>query len=260
MADKAPHINPALLEQYILGLTSDEENKDIESYLSQHPEIAKEVKESQTMIEDFAMEYAMQPPDALKGQVLEAVRTTPKSDLKVAKGITFNWLTGVAATLALGFSILTFLLYQRQSTMGQQIAQLTQQVGQLQQKNTLLASQKAEINQQFTVLKDVNTSHVHLRGSKLSPQALIVVYWNEEDKNAYLNVVELPEIPKDKCLQLWADVDGEMVNMGVLKEDIDQLLKVPFVPNAESLNITLEPKGGSERPDVSQIFADGKMI
>ncbi|MEM6321026.1 MAG: anti-sigma factor [Bacteroidota bacterium] len=260
MADQQQHINPALLEQYILGLTSNEENKEIESYLSQHPQVAKEVKDSQTMIEDFAMEYAMQPPETLKGQVLEAVKTTPKSDLKVAKGISFNWLTSVAATLALGFGILTFLLYQQQSTMGQQIAQLTNQISQIQQKNTLLVNQKAKINQQFAVLKDVNTNHVHLRGSKLSPQALIVVYWNEEDKDAYLNVVQLPEIPQDKSLQLWADVDGKMISMGVLEEGTDELLKVPFIPNADALNITLEPKGGSEHPDVSQIFANGKML
>ena len=48
--------------------------------------------------------------------------------------------------------------------------------------------------------------------------------------------------------------------MGVLETNKKELLKIPYIPNAESLNITLEPKGGSKTPDVSQLYANGKML
>ena len=254
------HIERALLEQHILGLTTEEESKQIEQYLAQNPAVAKEIKESQLMMEEFAIEYAIKPPKKLRRQILTAVKEEKVNPSKVTPKLKVSWLTGIAATFALGFGLLTFLLYQQQSKLQSQIGVLVNKVNQLENKNTQLASQKAQINQQFTVLKDVNTSHVHLRGSSLSPKALIVVYWNEIDKNAYLNVVDLPEIPADKSLQLWADVAGEMVNMGVLEVSKETLIKVPYIPNAESLNITLEPKGGSKTPNVSQLYANGKML
>lgn len=250
------HIERALLEQYILGLTTEEECKEIELYLAQNPQAAKEIKESQKAIEDFALNYAMDPPKKLRGDVLTAIRSEPQVSPKVDT----NWITGIAAVFAFGFGLLTFLLYQQQNELENQIGALENKVIQLQDQNNQLNNQKTIINQQFATLKDVNTNHIHLRGSQLSPKALIVVYWNEVDKNAYLNVVDLPEIPADKSLQLWADVAGEMINMGVLEMGEDELIKVPYIPNAESLNITLEPKGGSEHPNVSQLYANGKML
>ncbi|MFK7983523.1 MAG: anti-sigma factor [Saprospiraceae bacterium] len=259
MAGKT-HIERALLEQYVLGLTTEEEGRQIEQYLAQHPAIAKEVRESQEMMEDFAIEYAIEPPNKLRRNVLSAVKETSKNSAKISPKLNSNWITGIAAIFALGFGLMTFLLYQQQSNLQNQIGSLENKVQQLENKNTRLVGQKAKINQQFTLLKDVNTSHVQLLGSNLSPKALIVVYWNEADKNAYLNIVDLPEIAANKSLQLWADVAGKMVNMGVLETNKKELLKVPYIPNVEALNITLEPKGGSTTPNVSQLYANGKML
>ncbi|MEM1119237.1 MAG: anti-sigma factor [Bacteroidota bacterium] len=260
MAEKK-HIERALLEQYVLGLTSEEENKIIETYLARHPELAAEVKESQQFLEDFAMEYAIDPPSHLKGEVLKAVKSAAVSEPKTRTKLAVSWITGIAAALALGFAFTTFLLYQQQSNLQNQISALDNQVQQLEGQNTKLVNKSTQINQQFSTLTDINTDHVHLRGSELSPQALIVVYWNEIDKNAYLNVVELPDIPDDKSLQLWADVEGEMVDMGVLETTAENgLIQVPYIPNAESLNITLEPKGGSKTPNVKQLYANGEML
>ena len=123
-----------------------------------------------------------------------------------------------------------------------------------------LAQQNLQVRQQFDLVRNVKTSHVHLRGSNLAPKALLVVYWNEEEQQAYLNTVALPDIPADKSLQLWADVDGEMINMGVISVEGDELVPIPYIPKAESLNLTLEPLGGSDHPNVEQIVANGKMI
>lgn len=253
-------IEKALLEQYILGLTTEEEGRRVEQYLAQNPALAREVRESQLMMKDFAVEYAIKPPRKSRGKVLKMVKETDETTIKYSRKSKVSWLTGIAAIFALGFGLMTFLLFQQQGNLKNQIGSLEHKINQLEKNNTKLVSQKAQINQQFAVLKDINTSHVHLRGSSLSPKALIVVYWNEADQNAYLNVVDLPEIPADKSLQLWADVAGEMVNMGVLETNKDALLKVPYIPNAESLNITLEPKGGSKTPNVSQLYANGKML
>ncbi len=259
MAGKT-HIEPALLEQYILGVTTEEESRAVEVYLAQNPAIAKEIKDSQSTLKNFAMEYAIKLPKKPKGKVLKSVKSIQQTEPAISPKIKRNWLAGIAAIFALGFGLMTFLLYQQQSNLVNKIGALENKINQLENNNTQLINQKEQINQQFTVLKDVNTNHVHLHGSNLSPKALIVVYWNKIDEHAYLNVVDLPEIPADKSLQLWADVAGEMINMGVLETGKDELIKVPYMPNVESLNITLEPKGGSKTPNVAQLYANGKML
>jgi len=254
------HIERALLEQYILGLTTEEEGRQVEQYLAQNPILAREIRESQIMMKDFATEYVIESPKKLRRKVLKVVKETDVTTTMLSPKLTVNWLTGITAIFAVGFGLMAFLLFQQQADLQNQIGFLEHKINQLENNNTQLINQKSQITQQFTVLKDINTSHVHLRGSSLSPEALIVVYWNEANQNAYLNVVDLPEIPADKSLQLWADVAGEMVNMGVLETNKETLLRVPYIPNAESLNITLEPKGGSKTPNVSQLYANGKML
>lgn len=66
MAEKT-HIERALLEQYVLGLTTEEEGRQIAQYLMQNPVIAKEVRESQKLMKDFAAEYAIKPPKKSQG-------------------------------------------------------------------------------------------------------------------------------------------------------------------------------------------------
>ena len=54
---------------------------------------------------------------------------------------------------------------------------------------------------------------------------------------------------------MWADVDGEMINMGIINTS-KALLAMQYIPEAESFNITIEPKGGSPHPTVSELIAN----
>jgi anti-sigma-K factor RskA len=71
-----------------------------------------------------------------------------------------------------------------------------------------------------------------------------------------LRVNELPELPEGQCYQMWADVDGEMLSLGVLPADTTGLIAWNFLADAESLNVTIEPEGGSDHPDVSKLVAN----
>ena len=56
---------------------------------------------------------------------------------------------------------------------------------------------------------------------------------------------------------MWAEVNGEMVNLGIIKNinDKDKLLALPYAKNAISY-ITIEPKGGNNSPTVQNIVAN----
>ena len=59
---------------------------------------------------------------------------------------------------------------------------------------------------------------------------------------------------------MWAEVNGEMVNLGVIKHEFDdkkQLLALPYSDNAIGY-ITIEPQGGNVTPTVQNIVANIK--
>jgi hypothetical protein len=55
--------------------------------------------------------------------------------------------------------------------------------------------------------------------------------------------------------QMWADVDGVMINMGLLPADAD-LIPVKYIDRAESFNITIEPAGGNDHPTVENLISN----
>ena len=107
---------------------------------------------------------------------------------------------------------------------------------------------------QNSFLKDPNTTHIHLRGAD---NTLAIAYWNENKDKAYLKLENLPAPPSGKTYQMWADIDNEMVDMGVINFDDEKMITIPHMANAASLNITLEKEGGSDHPDVSQLKVSG---
>jgi anti-sigma-K factor RskA len=93
-----------------------------------------------------------------------------------------------------------------------------------------------------------------LHGNDLAPNSRAVAYVNHENKMVVVNAQGLPELPNDKTYQMWSDVDGEMIDMGLLQTN-EELITLRYIDKAESLNITIEPAGGNEHPTVEKLIA-----
>ena len=115
---------------------------------------------------------------------------------------------------------------------------------------TLLA-----LETQNKLMGDPNTQKYLLKGNDLSPDALAVGYVNHKDRKVVLDARQLPDLPTDQDYQLWADVEGVMINMGLVKKE-DGFLAMNYITGAESMNLTIEPAGGSEHPTVSNLIAN----
>ena len=96
-----------------------------------------------------------------------------------------------------------------------------------------------------------------MNGNEKARDLKAVAYVNPVKKLSYINVRNLPNLPEDQCYQMWAEVNGEMVNLGIIKqiEDKDRFLALPYGENAISY-ITIEPNGGNESPTVQNIVAN----
>ena len=106
------------------------------------------------------------------------------------------------------------------------------------------------------ILNNSATEKYVLRGNTKARKLETVAYVNMLEKKSYVHVVALPELPDDQVYQMWAGVDGHMVPLDILKITKENLVEIPYEERMASLNITIEPKGGSEEATVDNLVAN----
>lgn len=87
------------------------------------------------------------------------------------------------------------------------------------------------------------------------PEARVVGYVNNVKKSVVINTKDLPELDDEHDYQMWADVEGVMIKIGIIHKSRD-MLAMTYIDNAESLNITIEEKGKSDHPNDSQLVSN----
>jgi len=110
---------------------------------------------------------------------------------------------------------------------------------------------------QFIVLNNPDTKKYQVNGKKEGKELKAIAYINPVKKLSYINVSNVPQLPENKCFQMWAEVNGELVNLGVIKQfnEKDKLLALPYADKAIGY-ITIEPEGGNTSPTVENIVAN----
>ena len=70
----------------------------------------------------------------------------------------------------------------------------------------------------------------------------------------------MPDIPSDKQYQLWAIVDGKPIDMGVfdLQLEVNELIEIPHIENAQAFAVTLEKRGGVASPTMEAMYVLGE--
>ena len=106
----------------------------------------------------------------------------------------------------------------------------------------------------FKSINNADVLPLVLYGNQKAPNGKAVAYVNHKSQLVLVNPKGLPSLPKDKTYQMWSDVNGEMINMGTLNTD-NELVPLKYIENAESLNITIEPAGGSDHPTVEELVS-----
>ncbi|MFT6320950.1 MAG: anti-sigma-K factor RskA [Granulosicoccus sp.] len=244
-----------LCEQYVLGLTSPEESELVEQMLVKHPELKKDCMKLEGCMEKYARAHAIPPPATLKESVLSKVDKIAAMERAARNNISIpKWIVYSTAASLVGLLFFSFSAWNGKSKVENEMAVLSTEFQQFQKDCEQVENDKMIFASQNTFLKDLKTTHIHLRGGDNS---LAIVYWNENKDKAYLKLENLPPPPAGKTYQIWADIDSKMVDMGVINYDDKKMISIPYMANAASLNITLEEAGGSDHPDVSQLKVSG---
>ncbi len=237
-----------LLEKYLLGTTTAEENLQVERYIAMYPEVRDTYNELQENLEAFAKIYAIKPPKDLKDRIINKIK---KGNSNRRKFYRYAVAASFAAFLFAGSS---YFFYNQNRSLQEENAMVTNKIKDLE---VVMREQLEDVRNQFIVLNNPMTKKYNVNGNKKAKELKAVAYINPVKKLSYINVSNLPNLPEDQCFQLWAEVNGEKINLGIIKEldDKSKLLALPYAENAVSY-ITIEPRGGNHTPTVENIVAN----
>ncbi|MBC8754883.1 anti-sigma factor [Kordia sp. YSTF-M3] len=262
MKDRDTIIQSGMLEQYFLGTLPKEQIAALEKMLAEDEILAVKYSEIETDFENIAFENAVQPPNFIKNNLFVAiqdddpkVKTLPKEEPPAPKSVNPKVLMWIAAGIAAIFMVSSLWMFTQWNTAQDNLQVTQQELNTIKQQIANLEGNLKDSQLLAEVVKDPNTLQYALKGNDKIPGGLATAYINHESKSAVVNAQKLPALPADKTYQMWADVDGEMINMGIIDKSKDVVI-LQYIDEAASLNITIEPAGGSDHATVAQLVTN----
>ncbi len=243
-----------LLDKYIIGATSVSETKTVEQFINKYSEVKEEYDILQDQLEISSKTYAKNAPSHILGSVLNAIDDTPAISIQ-QKTKRSPWYAIAASFIAFLFAGTSYLFYNNQqlinenNTIAEEIFDLR---GDIENNNDKLDAMIRE----FMKLNNPETQKYVLRGNERAKELKTVAYINPIEKSSLIDIVALPELSDEQCYQMWAQLQDGMVNLGVLDIADRKLKSVPYIQDALSLNITIEPKGGNNVASIENSVAE----
>ena len=282
------YIQSGVLELYAAGALSDTEAREVEAMAAQYPEVQAELAAIQDALLSYSAAFKKNPKPELRSTILnrideiEGVSSANILSVPEAAGklntidttgnSSFNYVQQPARFNYLMAAVWIFLVlnivgnvyfFTKLKNTEEQMA------GVLNENNKMKLEYekiRLDMDKKSTDMKMVmNRSNkiVDLKGMEIAPQSFATVYWNPNSKKVMLNVSNLPMPPADKQYQLWALKDGKPIDAGVFDMQPgsgDDMHMMPVtIADADAFAVTLEKKGGSPQPTLTQLYVMGKI-
>ena len=274
MEEGKAYIESGILELYVLGQLSAQEQLEVQAMASTYPEVKQEMEAIEIAMEKYAVQNAVKPSVGLENKIFERIGIAiPQQEAKViplnaeqrndypAK-IRSLRLALVACIALLIVSVAA--LYSAHSDLGSardQIASLSADREKFSSTVNYMKANNADLNRIVAIADDPNWKTIKLAGQK-NPGDNMVVYWHPKGKHVMVNTnkMVLPTNDKAHQYQLWALVNGKPVDLGVfdVKSDSSRILvDMKDIGIAQAFAVTLEQRGGSPTPTMDQMMVMG---
>ncbi|MBP2833408.1 anti-sigma factor [Aquimarina sp. U1-2] len=259
MIDRKSIKEKGILEQYLLGELLDDEQAQVDKILREDKKLFQYYTEIEEGFEKLAFENAIDPPVSIKESVLNAIRpiTSDKKEKMIYSDHSnkrfIYW--SIAASLAILFMLSSGWLYDQWQSSKNKLQIVQNETLNLRNRIEILEKDLKETNAWYTKINHPNTLKLVLRGNEISPNSTAITYINHKTETVLLHSEGLQKLARNKTYQMWADVDGEMIDMGVIPAE-QQMIAMKYIANAASINITIEPAGGSDHPTVERLISN----
>jgi len=254
------YIESGILESYVYGLLSKEENKEVQQMMRDHIEVQKEVE----AIEQAVYRLSTGTAPYLSALNYEKIKTKlglgPKIiPLKPKRFITY---TGWAAAIA--FAIGTYFYYNQNQQTKTEFNVVSTDNEKLKTEIELITNKSEEYTNVLNFIRRKDVNNVELGGQAISPSSFAEVFWDKESNKVIVDASGLPEPPPGKVYQVWSLKLNPLTptSIGLLDDFVSnetKLFEVENVNDAEAFGITLEPAGGSKTPTMEQLYTLGTI-
>lgn len=258
MMDKKSLLENGLLEQYMLGELNATQSEQIEQLLMSDADLKDYFNTLEIDFENLGLENSVIPPPGVKSRLLAQIKSTSSQTPKVVtlnKRSSTRFYLGIVASVAALLMVGGFWMYSQLNEVKEQLQIVELDNSELNSTIEVLNVKLKENNTSFSTIVNPDTEQYILKGNALLPEAKVVSYVNHNTKSVVINTERLPALDADHDYQMWADVEGEMIDMGVISKD-KTLMAMAYIEHVESLNITIEPAGGNDHPTVSRLVTN----
>ena len=265
--DVSEYISSGLLESYVLGLTSKEENSLIQKLIKEYPQVNDEILAIETALLTHASHQATALPLHIKDVVIKKTVVERESKIidhpaSLSNKYTNNSLRYLAAASVILFfisSFANFYFYSNWRNAEERITALNIQNDQLAEGFSIEQTKYKSIESNMAIMQSPYNKQVMMKGLPVAPGALAMVYWNQQTHEVFINVHQLPAPHAGQQYQLWALADGKPVDAGVFNVNDTSLQKMKNITNAQAFAVTLEKEGGSPVPTLTALYLMGNL-
>lgn len=260
--DIKAYIDSGILELYVAGQLSEQENQEVYKLMQNHPDILKEV----LAIEAVIIKLTAATSTGKNQQTLQRIKDELQfgADTKVVQmpKPKTNWLayTGWAAAILIGVGFLWTLNQNKQLEVKLSDADIENAYleTQIEDAKSDLAAKENLLN----ILRDRDIISVPLGGQGDFANSYAKVYWNKADNSIYLDAQGLPDAPEGKVWQVWSLTLNPLTptSLGTIdnfNSDENKIFNIANANESQAFGITLEPAGGSESPTMEQLYTLG---
>lgn len=246
-------VTSGLLEQYILGLCSPEEEELVCARCRLNPVLAKAKEEAELALENYYMTQGQSYmyPTASNEPKTGLGSPAPLHPIRPSKSF---WkplaiAASVAVVASAGWNIYQ---YQQNKEM-----KFTESVFAQTPTTEALSLPLRD----FRVMQDPKITPVGLLGVGSHSICRCTLYWDKASGKVYLMIHHLPRTDESEDFQLWAMVNGKPVSIGLINDGTrDRFIELTGAPGtATSFVVTLEKGGGAQTPNMEEVYLKGSI-
>jgi anti-sigma-K factor RskA len=271
------YISSGIVESYVLGLADEAERAEFEQMCAQHTEVRAARDAFELSLEQHAMTAAVAPPAPLRDAVLQQLATdadtaegktaAPVVQMRPVKRsvlpIATRYVAAASIVLLVGSMGLNVYYFNKYRDFSQRYNQLAARQTELAKNNGIMQTRLDNYEQTMQALNSPYMAQIKMEGSQVqaspAPESKATVLWDTRTKDVYLMVNNLPQPQAGMQYQLWAIVDNQPVDAGMLNmEKGHMMVKMKNIPRAQLFAITLEQEGGSTSPK-GKMYVMGKV-
>jgi len=268
------YIESGILEAYLLGSLTPDEELLVEANISKFPELGDELLALESAMEQYSVTLATNPPPGLEDKIWNAIQSLPPAEnrpertpkiihFKPGPKKIFSWQLAASIVLLAGSVVLNMILVKKDEARNRDIVDLNAKIEKMQADQQQLAQTITHYEKQKSMSADGEMQTIVMHTMQKDHPMAATIYWRKDRGEAYVTIDALPPAPKGMQYQLWAIQGGKPVDMGVLPNGLAgtplmQKISAP-ITHSDAFAISLEKMGGNPAPTADKIFVMGKV-